>query len=839
MRTAWLVARHEYRTLVMQRRFLFTLLSVPLAVLVLVGVGLLLQGGQEKPATVLGYVDEAGLLDRVEGVGDGAVRWVRYDGPTQAREALSSGAIQAYFILPHEYAVSGVVQLVHRGEVEGNPAAAFADLLRVGLLAEQPAQVVQRLVVNARTVVQLPNGRQFAGGLNLGDLVPMMSGLLLTALIMVGSGYLLQAVAGEKANRTMEILMTSVSPVPLMTGKVIGTVALILTLLLAWSTMSGLGLWAADQLFDLAWLHEVQLEVQPLILTAALILPTFLAVAALMTAAGAMLDERAGNGVTAVFTSFFMVALGSVMPLLGDLNSGPAVVFSLLPFVSAVFMPLRAVYAQVPTWQLAAAILIQCLVALGGLWLAARSVRLGMLRYGRSLGVRELLGLTPAGGSEPRRTALRTGRGGAQARIQKKTWVILRHEMRTVLAQPYLILMTVGVPLLVVGQMWLFQQVFDGRGPAGADPLVVDSDTSLAEMAPSVAVGYVDKSGLIQRVPAEIPAGGLVAYPDETSAAQALEEGRIESYTIIPADYIAGGEMVQVQPEYSPLSSPRPSEWLRWAILVNLTGGDTELAARVWHPMTLEVTDLAPGLTPEQQAAAADDMEDQARITLMLIVLLFYAIIVLSAGLLLRSVSEEKKNRVIEVLLNSCRPIELLTGKIVALGLVGALQTIGMGLIGYLLLKLSGMVMQLPADTQFSPATLAWMGVFLILGYAFNAALMGGAGAMVPNWRESSMVTLVLILPAFVGFEITLWQTDPHSTLMTAGSLFPLTSPLVMIKRLMHGGVPAWQLVTGAVLLLGTSWLILRAVARMFRAQYLLSGAPFSYKRYFGALLHG
>jgi ABC-2 type transport system permease protein len=162
-----------------------------------------------------------------------------------------------------------------------------------------------------------------------------------------------------------------------------------------------------------------------------------------------------------------------------------------------------------------------------------------------------------------------------------------------------------------------------------------------------------------------------------------------------------------------------------------------------------------------------------------------------------------------------------------------------MGIIGYILFRLGGLELRLPAGAEFSLATLVWGAVYLVLGYGVSAALMGGAGAMMPDWRESRLATFILVLPAFVGFEITLFQENPHSPLMTAASLFPFTSPLVMLKRLMAGGIPSWQLWVGAALLLVTTWLILRAAARIFRAQYLLSGAPFSYRRYAQALLQG
>lgn len=96
----------------------------------------------------------------------------------------------------------------------------------------------------------------------------------------------------------------------------------------------------------------------------------------------------------------------------------------------------------------------------------------------------------------------------------------------------------------------------------------------------------------------------------------------------------------------------------------------------------------------------------------------------------------------------------------------------------------------------------------------------------------------MLFLPAGIAFAIALnTAAHPHGALPTALSLFPLTAPVSMLHRVVAGGVPLWQLLLSIGLMLATIPLIMRAVARLFRAQHLLSGQPFSLPRYFRALL--
>ena len=115
---------------------------------------------------------------------------------------------------------------------------------------------------------------------------------------------------------------------------------------------------------------------------------------------------------------------------------------------------------------------------------------------------------------------------------------------------------------------------------------------------------------------------------------------------------------------------------------------------------------------------------------------------------------------------------------------------------------------------------------------------MAGLGALVPNLREASQSTIVVIAPLMIPmFLINVLISDPHGGASTIMSLFPLTAPVAMMTRLSAGGVPFWQPVLSALLLAVTALLVVRAVAGMFRAQVLLSGQSFNRKMFFRALM--
>jgi ABC-2 type transport system permease protein len=143
-----------------------------------------------------------------------------------------------------------------------------------------------------------------------------------------------------------------------------------------------------------------------------------------------------------------------------------------------------------------------------------------------------------------------------------------------------------------------------------------------------------------------------------------------------------------------------------------------------------------------------------------------------------------------------------------------------------------------PAAYQLPPEFLFWGIVFYIFGYGLYASQMAGVGALVPNLKEASQATIMVVFPMIVPlFFMSILIEDPNGTLAIILSLVPWTAPVTMMLRLASGEVPLWQLLASSVLLAGTAYVILRSVARLFRAQTLLSGQPFNAKVYVNALL--
>jgi ABC-2 type transport system permease protein len=404
-----------------------------------------------------------------------------------------------------------------------------------------------------------------------------------------------------------------------------------------------------------------------------------------------------------------------------------------------------------------------------------------------------------------------------------RTALVFKNEIIVTITRRSFLFTAFGVPLL----SFVILTIVSALNQNAPDTLSAFIDPP----AEVIGDGFVDEAGLIERIPSAVPLGALVRFQSIPDAQAALKSGKISGYYVIPVDFLTTGELTNIRADFSPLSAFDQSNLIEWVLQVNVLGGDEELAARYTRPLDLERVSLIPEL----------ERDEENPLTFFVpysVGLIFYTVILMSASFLLSSMTKEKENRVMEILLISITPRQLLTGKIAGLGFVGIIQTGLWAGTGYTILRLTGSDNGIAAGFQLPPSILLWGLLYFILGYAVYASLMAGLGALVPNLREASQATFVIILPMILPlFFISILIEDPGGVLATGLSIFPFTAPVAMMTRLATGTVPSWQPVIGAVLMALTAVLVLRLVVRMFQAQVILSGQPFRLRTYFAALV--
>lgn len=396
MNKTWRIIAHEYTRHVLRKRFLFSILSVPLIIIFMVVLVFILMNLQTNN-TPIGYVDQSGLLTNPlppppPDPTSKPITMIPYATEAEAGAALKSKAIQAYYVLEPNYLQTGQAKLVFLEEPKDYAKEQFRSFIVANLLAGHPAGVVRRITEGNNIIVRSEDGsRQMSGKDWFNILVPFIAGVAFIIAIFTSSGYLLQAVVEEKENRTMEIIVTSVSPAQLMTGKIIGDIFIGLTQFAGWIAFVVLTVLIGRHYFS--WLNAVSLSPGMVWLVVAILLPSFVMVAALMATVGATVTEASeGQQIAGLFSLPVWIPYILIYPIMSNPNGSLAIALSFFPFTAPLTVILRAGFTIIPSWQIALSMVILVCSAMGALWLAGRAFRRGMLQYGRRLTWGEIFG---------------------------------------------------------------------------------------------------------------------------------------------------------------------------------------------------------------------------------------------------------------------------------------------------------------------------------------------------------------------------------------------------------------------------------------------------------------
>lgn len=235
---------------------------------------------------------------------------------------------------------------------------------------------------------------------------------------------------------------------------------------------------------------------------------------------------------------------------------------------------------------------------------------------------------------------------------------------------------------------------------------------------------------------------------------------------------------------------------------------------------------------------------------------LIFFILLLYGTIVMRGVMEEKTNRIAEVIVSSVKPFHLMMGKIIGIGAVGLVQFMiwillvtGLLQIGTLFMTTENLsslqnnglniddfpaILQQIKGVNFALIISIFI-LYFIGGYLLYASLYAVVGCAVSESEEDAQkLTLPITLPLIIGFVMLTKVIDaPNSSLAVFGSLFPLTSPIIMLGRVTQGvpeGVPVWQLIVSILLLISTFIGAAYMAARVYRVGILMYGKKPSWK---------
>jgi ABC-2 type transport system permease protein len=383
------VARFEFVRHIKRRGFIWAVVGIPgILVLVMGGVILFLTAGGDEP---IGVVDRSGLLanpDSYTSIDEDDMPIFAYDDEEAARQALASEAIQAFFIVPDDYLENGAVTVYHEGSPNEDIYGSFNRYARTSLLKETDSAVAARFTEDPLDVNFVSLSEDENAGNPIGFILPFIFGFMFVMGIFTTGGYLLQAVVDEKENRTMEIMATSIKPEHMMIGKILGLVALGLVQLTIWiSGAVAIIIFLKSQIPELA---ALTFPAETAVIALLWFVPFYLLIASIWAAIGLMVTEVSeGQQALGIISILTMSPLWLVALFLQNPNSPLAIVFSLIPFTSPLSILIRRGGGAIPLWQLILSWIILILSAFIGVFAVSRLLRIGMLRYGKRVTLRE------------------------------------------------------------------------------------------------------------------------------------------------------------------------------------------------------------------------------------------------------------------------------------------------------------------------------------------------------------------------------------------------------------------------------------------------------------------
>lgn len=401
MNKTWLVIKHEYWKHVKKKRFILAILSLPFFILIMVAIGFLSVIVQYNDSPV-GYIDRSNLLDDpIEYQAEAPIgflkpiEFIRYTDESEAEPALHNETIQAFYVIDKNYIETREIKVIANKAPDSSINGEFYTFFKLNVLKDLPEEISSRLMEGASFEVKSTGEHKSANEDNaLVFILPFLVGFLFVMAVNISAGYLLQSVVEEKENRTMEIMITSLSPNQLMTAKVIGNLSVGLTQLVVWIIFGIIGIFSLFRLFP--DLQSTKIDFSFLLLSIFVFIPAFVMIAAMMASLGATTTEtREAQQIAGIFTIPMVLPYWFMRVLMEEPNSPLSIFFSLFPFTAPISLPMRAVFSNIPAWQVVITISLLILFAIAALWFAGKAFRLGMLRYGKKLSIKEIFTQRP------------------------------------------------------------------------------------------------------------------------------------------------------------------------------------------------------------------------------------------------------------------------------------------------------------------------------------------------------------------------------------------------------------------------------------------------------------
>jgi len=385
---------------------------------------------------------------------------------------------------------------------------------------------------------------------------------------------------------------------------------------------------------------------------------------------------------------------------------------------------------------------------------------------------------------------------------------VIRHEYLTIVRQPSFWIVMLAIPLLIGG---IFGLTFLGNQ---------SSANRIEELSKDLKnVAIVDNSGLVNKDVVAASKLSLSPANETETLREQVQNGKKDGLIVFPADLKTGGTY-QIYLSSNDLTqtstvSALADNILRTSLFLPL--GSAEVIALAQNGAAATITIYENG---EESAGI------NGYIAPGLFIILFYIIFAFSVSYMLTSVSEEKENRSMEMVLTYVKPRTLIVGKLLAVSLVSLTQVLFFGLlaiIAFVVMQQTGNGIALPFGVDFAkivldPVTIFFGLAFLVVGFLMYAGFMTATAAAAPSTKEANSFSSVFFIGAFIPFYFVMMiATDPSNPIVNFITYFPLTSPVVNLIRNTVDNLGPVQSLISLIVMIGFMLLSLWIAVKAFK----------------------
>ena len=408
----------------------------------------------------------------------------------------------------------------------------------------------------------------------------------------------------------------------------------------------------------------------------------------------------------------------------------------------------------------------------------------------------------------------------------RKIWLVIKREYLTRVRARGFILSTVGLPLLSVG---LFALTLALASRKTDHPLKISIVDNLGGLTAEI------QKGLQEKLPDGRPRFQLVSTWDRPAPADMVHEkltrlvrdGQLDGFLEIPKGVLTGEDAAFRTLNTQDFQTTRViTRAVNNAIIarrLNDRGMHIDDLDDILHRVNLNLVKVTKGGEAEENG--------QSALVQLSIVMILYVTLLVYGVMTMRSVLEEKTTRVVEILASSVRPVYLLTGKILGVAAVGLTQyliwtttaalisTYGAAVGATLRPGASPLNLHLPVSYLIYPV------IFFMAGYFLYASIYASIGAMVSSEEELQQVQMpvtMALVACFVLYPII--QRAPNSHLAIFLTMVPIFSPILMVFRITVQTPPFWQIVLSLAICAGTTVVVIRIAAKIYRVGILMYG---------------